>query len=163
MRWLSLLMILACNNDKDSGTVEDGTLSTADADGDGYTEATGDCDDSNPALAPNAIETCDGIDNDCDGEIDEGATQTLYADSDGDGFGNINAPIEACTQQSGYVIIGTDCDDSNADAFPGGNEVCDGADNDCNGEIDEGVGDVYYADGDADGHGDPDTLSLIHI
>jgi len=44
----------------------------ADGDGDGFTVSEGDCDDNNPAVFPGAAELCDGVDNDCDGEMDEG-------------------------------------------------------------------------------------------
>ena len=158
MHLFVLLMVLAC--DTTDTVVEGGSLSTADADGDGYTEGTGDCDDSSAALSPSAIEVCDGIDNDCDGEIDEGATQTLYADRDDDGYGDPDDTVEVCSQLSGYVIIGTDCDDTTSDVYPGGLEVCDERDNDCNGVVDEGVGSVYYADPDADGAGDPQSTII---
>ncbi|MFT5681964.1 MAG: hypothetical protein ACI8RZ_002882, partial [Myxococcota bacterium] len=158
MRFFVFLALLAC--DTKTPDVSDGTLSTADSDGDGYTEATGDCDDNNAALSPSAIEVCDGIDNNCDGSIDEGATQTLYADTDDDGYGNADVTVEVCSQLSGYVVIGTDCDDGNPDAYPGGSEVCDEIDNDCNGVVDEGVGTVYYADADADGAGDSQSTAV---
>jgi hypothetical protein len=158
MRLFVLLSLLGCDPKAPSTT--DGTLTSADGDGDGYTIEDGDCDDSSAALSPAAVESCDGIDNDCDGEIDEGATQTLYADSDGDGFGDRDVTAEVCTQLSGYVIIGTDCDDDDAGVYPGADEVCDGVDNDCNGTADEGVGTVYYADADADGAGDPQTIAI---
>jgi hypothetical protein len=48
-----------------------------DADLDGFTEADGDCNDLNAGVYPGAIETCDGLDNDCNGQVDEGVTQAL--------------------------------------------------------------------------------------
>ena len=63
-----------------------------DSDGDGFTELTNDCDDSNPNVHPDAVEVCyNGIDDNCNGEEDEeGATsgRIWYADLDGDGYGD---------------------------------------------------------------------------
>ena len=57
-----------------------------DADGDGYTTEDGDCDDADSSIHTGAIEICDGVDNNCDGQIDEEVTTVFYADGDGDGF-----------------------------------------------------------------------------
>lgn len=108
-----------------------------DEDGDGFVPADGDCDDGDPTINPGAEEVCDGRDNDCNGEIDEGAAQTFYADADGDGFGDARVAVEACVPPDNYVAGGTDCDDDNAAIYPGATEECDGADNDCDGQIDE--------------------------
>ena len=83
-------------------------------------------------------EICDGIDNDCDGEIDENVQRTFWLDGDGDGFGTSANPVLACTAPSGYVSNDGDCNDGNAAIFPGATELCDGIDNDCDGEVDEG-------------------------
>lgn len=96
----------------------------------------GDCDDNNNAVNPNATEICDGIDNNCDGQEDEGLTfLNYYFDGDNDGFG-IGNPIISCTPIAGYATLNGDCDDSNNSAYPGaidtqGNgidENCDGVD-----------------------------------
>ena len=79
-------------------------------------------------------------------------------DTDGDGFGNINGILESCEVPEGYVPNGTDCDDTEENIFPSAPEICDGLDNNCNEEIDEGLGDAFYMDGDGDGFGDPDTV-----
>ncbi len=131
-----------------------------DADGDTFSECSGDCNDNNSAINPNADEICDGIDNDCDGSVDEGnPPQTWYRDFDEDGYGD-----PAVTQQNdcgqpppaGYVGNADDCDDSNAARFPGNPEVCDGIDNDCDATVDEGLPtSTYYRDSDGDGYGDP--------
>ncbi|GAA4943149.1 hypothetical protein GCM10023314_15290 [Algibacter agarivorans] len=125
-----------------------------DNDGDGYSECEGDCDDTNAAINPSAIEVCDGLDNNCDGTIDEGVTTTFYADADGDGFGDSADSFQGCTPPSGYVPDNTDCDDANAAINPNATEVCDGIDNNCDGQIDEGVTTAFYADTDGDGYGD---------
>ncbi len=147
----------------------------------GYTHVTGDCDDADAAINPGAEEVCDGVDNDCDGDIDGGATDagTYYSDLDGDGYGDPDTETGACTQPTSTVTDATDCDDSDATINVDGIEVCDGADNDCNGTIDDapdndgdGYGEcddcddtdptitpdtVWYYDGDGDGYGDAST------
>jgi hypothetical protein len=109
-----------------------------DNDGDGYTEDGGDCDDTNALINPEATELCDGIDNDCDGEVDEGVGNTWYADTDSDGYGG-SITLQSCSQPDGYVSISGDCDDTDASIYPGAEEVFDGVDNDCDGQVDEGL------------------------
>ena len=112
--------------------VKDYDESSIDNDGDGYTEPEGDCDDSDASIYPGAAEVCDGIDNDCDGEIDEGVTNPYYEDADGDGYGlSTVGPVMTCSPPAGYVSNNLDCDDSDASKYPGAVEVCDGIDNDC--------------------------------
>ena len=120
----------------------------------GFTANNEDCDDTNPEIFPGAIEVCDGLDNNCDGETDGGVLNTYFADADGDGFGDPAATIAACDLPDGYATNNQDCDDNNPDIFPGATEVCDGLDNNCDGETDEGVLNTYFADADGDGFGD---------
>jgi hypothetical protein len=113
-----------------------------DVDGDGFLaqEARGDdCDDTNAAINPGADELCSGIDENCNGEIDDGlATQIYYPDTDNDGFGDaLGTPVEACKAPTGFVADNTDCDDSDDSARPGATEVFyDGVDQDCLGGSD---------------------------
>jgi hypothetical protein len=58
-----------------------------DGDSDGFTEDV-DCDDSDLSVYPGAAEVCDGVDNNCNGAVDEGLLDTWYLDADGDGFGD---------------------------------------------------------------------------
>ena len=87
-----------------------------DFDGDGWCVEDGDCDDVDPTSFPGASEVCDGEDNDCDGQWDEGF------DVDGDEWTSCDG----------------DCDDFDEDVSPSQPEICDGRDQDCDGQIDDG-------------------------
>ncbi len=111
-----------------------------DDDQDGFTVADGDCDDLDPNVWPGAEETCNGVDDDCNGTVDEGF------DLDADGV----VSCETATTEA-------DCDDGDPEVFPGHEEQCDAKDNDCDGTVDEGFdsdGDGFTACG--DGNTDPD-------
>ena len=155
---LSLTLLFACDTKRGGGEIEDAYgagLSTLDEDGDGFSAAE-DCDDNDASRSPAATEICDSIDNDCDGEVDEGVTDRFYADADADGFGDPEVVTEACEQPSGAVQSGTDCDDSDASVFPSALEVCNGVDDNCDGAVDEGLVNTWYPDADGDGYGDPE-------
>ncbi|MFN3532342.1 MAG: MopE-related protein [Candidatus Brocadia sp.] len=110
-----------------------------DKDGDGYyaSPCGQDCDDTDASVYPGAPEICDGKDNDCDNQVDEGVKNTYYRDADGDGYGDPDNTTQACSQPPGYVTNNQDCDDTNANVNPGGAEICnDLADNDCDGLTD---------------------------
>ena len=149
------LWLLGCD---DKGTA------FVDGDGDGVS-ASVDCDDADAAISPGAPEVCDGIDNDCDGLTDEDPTDgvRLYVDFDGDGFGSAIFSSLFCTPPAaGYVEDSTDCDDLHAMAYPGGIEVCDGVDNDCDGTADSNARNApdWYPDADGDGYGAADAAPV---
>ncbi|MFK7927433.1 MAG: putative metal-binding motif-containing protein, partial [Myxococcota bacterium] len=105
-------------------------------------------------------EVCDGVDNDCNGAVDEGSESAdpYYADSDNDGYGDPEGLVYACEQPDGFVEAEGDCNDRNAKQFPGADELCNGEDDDCDNLVDEeGVidGELIYDDADKDGYGDP--------
>jgi hypothetical protein len=164
-----VLVLAACESNEATGKETGGTNSTmsacdvspeaCDEDGDGYKPSEGDCDDNDSTVNPSAIETCNGRDDNCDGQIDEGVGSSWYEDADGDGFGDRSAGTTACEQPDGYVSNSTDCDDDDAQAFPGNPELCDGIDNNCDGVVDEGVTTTFYADSDGDSYGDPGSTA----
>lgn len=166
-----------------NGFVDDGLVVNTyylDSDGDGFGDATAflsscettppgsyvansmDCDDNNAAINTSATEVCDNLDNDCDGQTDDDLPIfTFYGDADGDGFGyNLNA-VTSCENNAptGYVNNFFDCDDTNAAININATETCDFIDNDCDGQIDDGLPVfTYYRDNDGDSFGDASNL-----
>ena len=130
----------------------------------GFVAAPGDCDDNNPDINPLETETCNGIDDNCNGLIDGNDPNLIsntiwYRDSDGDGFGSLNISTQDCSQPAGFVSNSDDCDDNNAQINPGRNEICNGIDDDCDGLVDMDDPDsanaliTWYRDLDNDGFG----------
>lgn len=144
-----------CAAGADEATAEGANVWFGDADGDGYGSAVAmttaceapyghvdrsdDCDDDNDQTHPGAAETCDGADNDCQGGADDGLTlETWYADADGDGFGDPATTTLWCEQPADYSDNDHDCDDAERTTNPDGTDVCDGVDNDCDGDEPDG-------------------------
>ena len=165
-------------DDADTSTAAAGkSVFYADVDGDGFGDASApglqcdaggdypitdvslaDCDDTRADVNPDGVETCDEADEDCDDSVDEEAIDapTWFVDADEDGFGLDTDTLVTCDQPDGYGASPGDCDDTEGGTFPGADEVCDDADNDCDEDIDEpGAidGTAYYVDGDEDGFG----------
>jgi hypothetical protein len=105
----------------------------------GFSEVAEDCDDANPDIHPEAPEQCNGVDDDCDGVVDDDPeVLTWYLDLDDDGFGDANIETESCRQPDGYVSNAADCDDGSADVSPIAPELCNQMDDNCSGVIDDG-------------------------
>ncbi len=156
-----------CNSQTDEGVK---ATYYADGDNDGYgvgvgsvlcaangtykVTANGDCNDGSANVHPNAVETCNSLDDNCNGQTDEGLAGSYYADVDKDGYGTGN-PVTACSAGGLYTaVLGGDCNDNNLAIYPNANEACDGLDNNCNGQTDEGIStQTYYLDADKDGYG----------
>src|SRR5207249_6273214 len=100
--------------------------SSVDGDGDGFSSCAGDCNDSNPNIHPGAAEACNGLDDNCNGAVDEGNPGGGAACNTGQP-GVCAAGTTACT--GGAIVCSRNTQPSA--------EVCDGLDNDCDGAVDE--------------------------
>ena len=128
------------DEDVDSDADGDPDCTDADDDGDGDPDAT-DCASLDPTVYTGADEYCDGVDEDCDGLVDDAALDALpwHLDLDCDGaFDQLPALLACSAPTPDYAPTGTDCDDADARAHPGGLELCDGLDEDCDGAPDNG-------------------------
>ena len=127
-RWLGTLLVATA-----VGCVE----LQADRDNDGWL-AGDDCDDTDPRVHAEAVEVCDGVDNNCDGAVDESSAQDAgdwFLDRDGDGYGDASEePVQACDRPPGMAARAGDCDDTRADRHPATE---------------------WYVDSDGDQYGDP--------
>jgi hypothetical protein len=132
--------------DGDDEDCDDETLGPdADGDGDVYfacCDAAGrcgsDCDDTRRTINAAAIESCNGVDDDCDGQTDEGISAIACRDVDGDGRGPVDVTAVGCTVPIGATTTCNDCADGDSSRFVGASEDCNAIDDDCDGAIDEG-------------------------
>jgi hypothetical protein len=130
----------------------------------GFSVHDDDCDDTDASRSPVLPEACDGVDNDCDGVADPEDAPTIaswFEDEDGDGFGNPVVSIDSCARPAGsYSLLGTDCDDADADRNPRQAELCNGLDDDCNGAADFALAPGDLEDDDLDGRADARCVPL---
>ncbi len=118
-----------------------------------YVPNNSDCDDTNKNINPDMEEICNDKDDNCNGQADEGVlVLTFFQDQDGDGFGNSNVLKTKCNLPAGYVSDDKDCNDTDKSINPGTSESCNGKDDNCNKQIDEGK-----LDGNACDSGEPST------
>jgi len=129
------------DTDTDADTDTDSDTDCQDNDHDGYGNGPDcigmDCDDERDYVNPAAEEVCDGIDNDCDAKIDE----------------DLTPPVGTCLSQGVCAGSTGECHNGAWEcSYPGTYEahsetICDGLDNDCDGQIDEGLGDCTCTTG----------------
>lgn len=97
-----------------------------------------DCDDTRAEVNRTTRELCDGLDNNCDGVIDDGLNNTLFhRDEDGDDFGSETVSVPACIAPPGYVNNALDCDDFNPGRNPDTRELCNNFDDNCDRQADQ--------------------------
>ena len=150
---LCLVCLPACLDESD---IQTDTPAVVDADNDGFVVPE-DCDDSKSTIHPGAEDVCDGIDNNCNDEVDEGSIKTFYGDKDGDDYGVDTTSTQACLQPEGYSELAGDCDDSDTAIHPDAEEGCNGKDNNCDGEAEPKTSSIWYVDADLDGYGNQPT------
>lgn len=128
------------DGDEDGYGSDESVVACADSSPEGYVAQNSDCNDADASINPDATEVCDEVDNNCDGKVDNDASDanTYYEDKDGDGYGNPDVTKEACEEPRDYTDEATDCDDLKNSVYPGAPEICDGVDNDCDTDVDEG-------------------------
>jgi len=180
-----------CDDDGHDEDCNDATYGSRDGDADGFIDAVccngttcgEDCNDARRDIKPGASEVCNGLDDDCSGEIDEGVAVDGYVDRDFDGYGPAEPPLadggvdagaldageldggaatarlRGCPGARGFAQLAGDCNDANAAQNPGLLEACDLLDNDCDGVVDNNTTSVnWYRDSDGDGFGDLRTV-----
>ena len=151
-----------CDGTVDEGNPGSGVHCTVEGDDGPCNGGILDCLDGSLVCVPldeGEVESCNGEDDDCDGQVDEAGAEGCnfyYLDKDKDGYGVASAQACLCEADETYTTIEAgDCDDKNGEIHPGAQEVCDSADNNCDGVTDPpGIPgtEKYYTDGDGDGY-----------
>lgn len=156
------------DNDGDTFGDPDSAIESPCGDKGSYVENDLDCDDTNSDINPNAVEVCDDVDNNCDGEINEGVLnacgfcgpepEEVCDGEDNDCDGEIDEGFDA--DGDGFTACDGDCDDENDLVYPDALELCDGLDNNCDasGWIDEGIGFCYVGASSIREEGEVDVL-----
>ncbi len=128
----------------------------------GYSLLPNDCSDTNAEINPAAAESCNLLDDDCDGLTDAADPSnidelTWYLDADGDAFGDPNTSLITCFAAANYTTVGGDCNDENPTIYPFRKDYFDAADNDCDGSFNEDDNSATFQkfrpDEDGDGFG----------
>ena len=142
----------------------------------GYALVDGDCNDTVPNIHPDASEYCNGIDDDCNGDIDESAIdlRLYYADNDGDGHGSSAYPVYSCPNfnpmtlnadvPDGLSALGDDCNDFNPEISPSAPEYCTPTiDENCDGNSTyNAIDPTFFAvDFDQDGYASLDSTVFV--
>ncbi len=128
-----------------------------------------DCNNSDDSIHPGAAETCNTIDDDCDGTADDGlscAIISCYVDTDGDGYGaGVATTLMATSCPAGQVTIAGDCNPSVPTIHPNAVEICgDATDQNCNAVVDDGcVITSCFIDADNDGFGTGTALQVYGL
>lgn len=106
----------------------------------GYSATDGDCDDFDNRKSPQNVEACNGLDDNCNMQTDEGLMSiTTWPDVDGDGFGwALGTPMSGCGGGM-RAPNDRDCDDTNRNINPNASETCNMKDDDCDGQVDDGA------------------------
>lgn len=129
-----------------------------------YSEVSGDCGPQDAAVFPGAVETCDVVDQNCDGDPFAGAVDltTVYVDHDGDDYGT-GAPLQRCLLAGMYAALDGDCDDTDDETSPHAQETCEPVDRNCDLDLYAGAVDaaLLFVDHDGDGFGGPSQMGCI--
>lgn len=179
-----------CDGDVDEDAATDASTWYGDMDWDGFgdddaslvacqnpddaTLVPGDCDDGDAAVNPDAIEVCNGVDDDCDSltdddddSLDVSTADVWYLDADEDTYGDADNALPGCVQPADFVPSATDCDDADPAVNPAATEVCNAYDDDCDtltddedSSLDASSTTSWFPDADSDGYGSDDGSSV---